>query len=293
MARDNRYDGRADDHDRGERTMRASSVALIVVAAGAIGFGGWRYAQGDLTLSRAPAAVGEPSAPRRVLSVGDVSAARQSVEAAVRQAPDVVPFFDKMHDAFPADYAQTFDDFAVRFATSGSADSVDVYLSDAYRTLRQTRGVVAAKAGSEALARLFDTQAAVLKALGSIDPHLCVDFLYGGASKQYFAFSATHRPLVTSMAVADLDAIIDGNAQKIERPKPSDADFQALEQALAAKGVGKVEIDALIDGKTPDPPIEDGRMCAVAQIEDDVLKALPEDQRMRIYGLEVEMMARS
>jgi hypothetical protein len=271
--------------------MRASSVALIVVAAGAIGFGSWRYAEGDLTFSPAPASV-VPTA-RRVLSVGDLSTARQSVEATLRQAPDIAPFFDRMREAFPADYAQTFDNFAVRLATSGSVDTVDVYLSDAYRTLRQTRGIVAAKAGPAALARVFDTQSAVLKALGEIDPHLCVDFLYGGASSHYFDFSATHRPLVVGMAIADLEAIVDGNEQKIERPKPSDADFQTLEQTLTAKGVGKIEIDALIDGKTPDPPIDDSRMCAIAQIENDVLKALPEDQRMRIYGLEIEMMARS
>jgi hypothetical protein len=132
-----------------------------------------------------------------------------------------------------------------------------------------------------------------LKALGDTDPHLCVDFLYGGATQSYFDFSMSHRPLVAAMAVAGLDAIIDGQAKKVARQAPTDADFQKLEQALTAKGLSKSEIGVLIDGKTPDPPIADARMCLAEQIHFGVLKSLPDDLRSRIYGLAVELMART
>jgi hypothetical protein len=66
-----------------------------------------------------------------------------------------------------------------------------------------------------------------------------------------------------------------------------------LENALTKRGLSKVEIDALLDGKTPDPPLEDARMCAAGQTYLDVLSGLPEPARLRIYGLAVELMARS
>ena len=48
---------------------------------------------------------------------------------------------------------------------------------------------------------------------------------------------------------------------------------------------------AILDGKTPDPPIADDRMCTVGQIYLKTLATLPEPERLRIYGLAVELMA--
>ncbi len=95
------------------------------------------------------------------------------------------------------------------------------------------------------------------------------------------------------MAIAGLDAIGSGRAHKIDRQPPSDADFNELENAMKAQGLNESEIGAILDGKTPDPPIPDDRMCTVGQIYLKTLAALPEPIRLRIYGLAVELMARS
>jgi hypothetical protein len=262
-----------------------------MAAGGGVAYAGWRYANGwgpALPFLPQVAVVAPPVAPTQT----DMAAIRAAIATKLRSIPEYSPFFARLREAFPADYEQVLDDFAAR-ARAGEPQNVDRYLSDAYRTLRQTRGIIAAKAGPEALSRMFDSQAAVLKALGGTDPHLCVDFLYGGATQSYFDFSKSHRALVAAIALAGLDAIIDGHVENIARPRPSDADFDQLEKALAHKGLDKAEIGALIDGKTPDPPIEDARLCAIGQLDLDVLKTLPDDLRQRIYGLTIEMMARS
>ena len=43
----------------------------------------------------------------------------------------------------------------------------------------------------------------------------------------------------------------------------------------------------------PDPPLEDARSCALGQTYLEVLPTLPEAARARIYGLALELMAKS
>jgi len=275
--------------------MRVLWVALVIAAGGGAGYVAWRYANGDVpALPFLPqlAVVAPPASPPTMPTQTDMASIRASIEAKLRAIPEYAPFFARLQETFPADYAQVLDDFAAR-AAAGEPQNIDRDLSEAYRTLRQTRGIMAAKAGPEALSHMFDSQAAVLNALGSTDPHLCVDFLYGGATQPYFDFSTSHRALVAAIAQAGLDAIIDGHAKNIVRPRPSDADFDQLEKALAQKGLSRAEIDALIDGKTADPPIDDARLCTIGQLDLQVLKSLPDDLRQRIYGLTIELMARS
>jgi len=95
------------------------------------------------------------------------------------------------------------------------------------------------------------------------------------------------------MAIAGLDAIVDGQAKKNERQPPTDADFLLLEKAMAGKGLSQPEIEALLDGKTPNPPLEDARLCQAGRVYLEMLKTLPEPVRLRIYALAVELMARS
>ncbi len=274
-------------------SMRPFALGLTAIVAAGLAAAAWIFFEGPpRPLAPRPQITEQPH-PQRLITAEELTAARRSVEAQLQAIPEFVPFFGKLHDHFPADYDRVLDIFADRLATTGTAEGPDVYLSEAYRMLRQTRGIVAAKASPEALAHIFEAEAALLKALGDTDPHLCVDFLYGGATQSYFGFSAKHRQLVAELALADLDAIIDGNVRHIERAKPTDADFDGLEKALREKGLNEAEIGALIDGKTPDPPIEDGRMCAADRLEFEALKGLPDEERSRIYGLEVELMARS
>ena len=57
--------------------------------------------------------------------------------------------------------------------------------------------------------------------------------------------------------------------------------------------VEKPIIEALLDGRSPEPAVEDARMCAAGRIYLETLRELPEEIRMRIYALAVELMARS
>jgi hypothetical protein len=221
----------------------------------------------------------------------EVVAARLTIEKKIAGAPDIARFFDRLRLTLPSDYESAISALARR---RGAVDeSPDVYLSEAVKTLRQSRGALAAKADGPALARVFAQQLALLTALSVRDPRLCVDFLYGGASEGFFLFSADNRALVSDLAVAGLDAILDGKQKNIPRGAPNEADFQVFEAALKKNGLAPPEIDALLDGKTPDPPLPDERMCAAGKTYLQTLSTLPEASRLRIQALAVDLMARS
>ncbi|MGA8172448.1 MAG: hypothetical protein WB816_16675 [Methylocystis sp.] len=242
------------------------------------------------------AATQGPTAARPVVAepvAVDKDAARQRLGALIAAAPDYTRFFKRLKETFPVDYASALDSFATRLVESKREESVDFYVSEAVRLLRQSRGVLAAKAELGPLSNVFDVQLTVLRAIGEQDPRLCVAFLYGATDQDFARFAATRRPLVADMALTGVEAIANGQAKKIERASPTEADFKMLETALLAKGLGKIEIDALLDGKMPDPPLEDARMCAAGQTYLETLHMLPEATRLRIYGLAMELMARS
>lgn len=220
--------------------------------------------------------------------------ARQKIEMRIAaQSPDYARFFARLKSVLPAEYDAILDRFAKDSLDGADVSNVDSLLSKAVRDVRLSNGILAAKADSAALSHVFDIQLQMMQALAVRDPRLCVDFLYGGASQAFFAFSAQNRRLVSGMAIAGLEAISSGRANQIERQPPSDGDFNELESALKAQGLDQAEIAAILDGKTPDPPITDDRMCAVGQIYLKTLAGLPEPARLRIYGLAVELMARS
>ena len=221
------------------------------------------------------------------------AAARKSIENRIAQIPEYQRFFDRLRLGLPSQYDTTLNGFADRLVATGKEQPIDLYLSDAVRDLRQARGALAAKADAASLARIFDVQLAMIDALSKTDLRLCVDFLYGGASEAFYQFSAQNRELASNMAIAGLDAIVDGEAKKNERQPPTDADFLLLERAMAGKGLSQPEIEALLDGKTPNPPLEDARLCQAGRVYLEMLKTLPEPVRLRIYALAVELMARS
>jgi hypothetical protein len=219
----------------------------------------------------------------------DRTATRARVEQAILAAPEYRGFFERLRQAFPADYDGTLD----AFAAGAGADSVDFYLAETVRRLRQARGVLAARAEPAALARVFDLNLSVLRALAGEDKRLCAAFLYGGVDQDFHNFAARRRALVGEMAAVGLEAIASGRARNLERAAPTDEDFRALEKALTTRGLGKAEIDSLLDGKTPDPPFDDDKTCAMGQTYLEALRGLPEPIRLRIWGLAVELMARS
>jgi hypothetical protein len=223
----------------------------------------------------------------------DAGTARQYVETEIAQTPEYARFFARLRETFTPDYEKTIKEFAQRLADTKTQPSVDYYLSEAVRRLRQSKGALAAKADPEAMARVFARQLEVLQAVARADKKLCVAFLYGATNQDFQRFAASQRALVAAMAMASLDAMASGKTKNIARTQPTDEDFVALEKALTARGLGKTEVDALLDGKMPDPPLDDAKMCAAGQAYLEVLRTLPEASRTRIYGLALELMAKS
>lgn len=214
---------------------------------------------------------------------------RLALAAKIAETPQIARFFDALKRALPTEYAAALESLA----RAPASDNPDLWLSEAVKSLRQSRGAAAARAEPALLGAIFARQLAVLDALAMRDPAMCVDFLYGGASPAIFSFAADNRALISDLAIAGLDAIVDGEQKNIVRKPPNEADFQMLEKALTEKGLDKPEIEALLDGKTPDPPLPSDKMCAAGRAYLQTLATLPEESRLRIYSLAVELMARS
>ena len=265
------------------------SFAAVIAAALAIGFFVDAGQQAALPNPAPPSAAAiEPPAPE------PLALARQSIEREIAtKAPDYAVFFARLRTSLPTEYDAILNDFAKEALDGKDLSNVDALLSEAMRDLRTSNGILAAKADGPALAHIFDVQLRMLQALVTADPRLCADFLYGGVSQAFFAFAATHRPLVADLAIADVDAIASGRVNRIERDPPSDADFNALSSGMKAQGTTDAEVAAILDGKMPNPPPPDARMCTVGQIYLKTLAGLPEQARLRIYALAVTLMARS
>lgn len=248
------------------------------------------------SLERAMAASPAPPPVPTIPSAPDAIPASPAVPASpalpaarsADRAPDVpefLGFYGRLRADFPRDYA----------AISGrdGAARPDAAIWDALRDLEQADGVLAAQAGPAALDRFFDARSAVLAGLAPLDPHRCVDFLYGVTDAGIADFTASHRGLVASLADRTLDAVADGRSHHVERPAPTEADLESLSAGLAAFGLAPAEIGLLIDGTTPDPPPPDRRVCEIGRTYLDVLHGLPADTRARIYGLAAQLLARS
>ena len=228
---------------------------------------------------------------RSALSPQALQEARGALEQAIAGAPDYARFFDRLKATFPGEYDSILSTLAA--SSQGKTISVDEVMADAVAALRHAHGTLAAKAPDEALGKIFAMQIEEMKALAEKDPHLCVAFLYGANVPGFVGFAADHRPLVADSAIAGLEAMDGGRAHGVDRGAPSDADFQTLDRALVDKGLTRPEIDALLDGKAPEPPIADPTMCAAGQSYLATLATLPADVRTRLYGLAVDLMAKS
>jgi hypothetical protein len=282
---------------------------LAMTAALAAAFGSWFLATGGQT--NPPAAPAAPVAPpleskpvattpvapppveEAPKAQADAPTDPQKLAAlqdALRQAPEYDAFFTRLRSLYPADY-----DSAAKQALAQPIEthdnSADLFLTQAVQVLRQNRGLMGARAGAEALDRLFDQHRAVLQQLAATDPALCVDFLNGAPAERFVAFAGAHRALMGAEALAGLDAIDDGTHKKIDREAPTTQDFDDLEKALLAKGMDRAAVAQLLDGKTPEPPLSDAQQCQNGLTYLDSMKALPDLQRLRLYALALEVMA--
>ena len=271
--------------------LRFGFLGLAALLAVALGWGQMRQiGPGPRPVPQAIAL--RAPAPAFAPATGELLAERALVEGRLGEARDYGGFARKFAAAWPADWSNLIDDIARARLGGAPVETPDAWLTQALRELRRGRGVLAARASAPALARVFETQAATLAALSAIDKRQCVDFLLGVQNRTFLDFSARNRALIASMAEAALEAIIDGQTSKIKRAPPGDEDFDLLERALLAKGLGKPEIDALLDGRHPDPPLPDETLCAAGQTYLAVLGSLPEETRMRLYAFAVELMAK-
>lgn len=268
-------------------------VLLGLAAAMALMLSGgflWRALKGPAappvpTQQAAPASTPEETSPA-------VRAARTAIEAQFAQSTDYSRFFDRLRAIFPSDYDRVLDTLAVAHPQLKDAN-LDVLMAEAVTALRRMRGTLAAKASDEALGQIFALQLKEMRELETRDPHLCVAFLYGANGSGFLSFAADHRGLVADSAIAGLEAMNSGRTDAIQRGAPNDADFQAIDQALVNKGLTRPQIDALLDGKVADPPIPDTEMCKAGETYLETLGTLPPEVRGRLYGLAVDLMAKS
>ena len=219
--------------------------------------------------------------------------AHGKIVAVLAAAPDLARAFDALRAQFPAVADRTLSEATEAYRTSGVAPTPDDLFASGMRDLRLSAGVLAAKAGPEALGAIFEVKAKVLADLEQADPRICADYLYGGTSPEFADFQAAHRSLIATAALATIDAMADGRSRQKAWGEPSADDFQVIETALAKRGLSQEEIASLLDGRAPNTPPTDERLCDNARTYLDVLKAMPADARNRVYGLTAELLARS
>ena len=268
--------------------MKALRFVLLGLAVAIIAALGWRFSRPDPWFS-APIATN----PAPIPSPPDAGEARALVLSRLADAPDYAPFFDRLRAEFQNDYNSLIARATANTVKSGRPPNPERLLVDALRTLRQTRGVLAAQAEAFPLGEVFAAQSAMLDVLASADPGLCTDFLYGGTSPKFMAFSATHRDVLERVAMATLNAIANGRQKRVDHAQPTAADFDQLTDALKSKNLSDDEIAALLDGKTFDPPLPEARLCEAGRTYLHVLNDMPEELRLRIYALSAQLLARS
>ena len=193
--------------------------------------------------------------------------------------------FDRLRAVFPDDYAAII--------RADAAANPDLLISDVVTAVRRAHGTLATKASDEALAQIFAFQLREMQALAQQNARLCNAFLYGAGGSGFLSFAAEHRSLIADAAIAGLDTMASGRSYPISRASPTVDDFRALDTALVHRGLTRPEIDALLDGKTADPPIPDSEMCKAGQAYLEALAAMPPAPRARLYGMAVDLMAKS
>lgn len=277
-------------------------LILVALAVALIGVLGWKLSSGGtqqavknaptkVSLAPTPDSTGKPV--NQLTPNQKLAATRQLITRRLAEVPEYKPFFELLKKSFPKAHNRIVEGFVDKAQKGGRIESADLYLAQALSGLRSTHGVLAAKAGPAHLSRIFSIQSSIVKTLAKSNAKLCADYLNGSASRSFFKFSTAHRKIMGDMAHAGLVAIVDGQNSKIERASPNEDDFKLIEVALKNKGLEKPEIEALLDGKTPDPPLADKTICKAGQIYFDTLRNLPEDLRMKIYALQIKLLARS
>ena len=271
--------------------MHILRIILLTVAMGASLFVGWRVTENARDAS--VAGVRGPTPATLHTASGPFMAARDAIAKTLSQSPEFAAYYASLEKNYPSDHARILDTFAERAVKSGRTETPDYYLTQAMRLLRHGRGIAATKASTPTLQHIFDEQLEAVRAMEAADPRICAEFLHGDATDGFFEFSQANRALIARLAQATLDAMLDGQQRKIDRDTPDDADLTALEGALQTNGLDKLQIEALLDAKTPDPPLSDSSMCQAGRVYLETLSTLPQDIKMRLYVLALSLQART
>lgn len=258
---------------------------------------GWRVADSrvvgtGLALWQFPTAA--PPKPPLPLTLDEARGRLQNQFASI---PEYARYFDLLKSAFPAEYFRIFDGLALKLASADTlapaTPNMDRAFFQAARGLRQTHGILAAQAQTARVERIGDVQGRVMQALAGRDARLCVDFFYGSAEPDFFAFMGQNRALAADFAMAWLEAMADGKASALKRPDPDDADLQVFDDALVQRGLSREAIDALLESKVATPPLPDASLCQAGIIYFQTLGALPAEPRIRLMARLLALAARS
>ncbi|RFB81169.1 hypothetical protein [Methylovirgula sp. 4M-Z18] len=259
--------------------MKYFRLLILVLAAAVGGYVGWHYTVAPQT----------PLWP----SLSPTDASQHSTEpASAGPGLEVYDtFYQKLDAAFPGERERINAAFHPATPLPEGATDTDAAMLNLIQNLRAERSILEAKAQTDKMLAIFAVQGTILGELGKADPRLCGDFLYGTTSPAFLAFAAHHRDLITKMAQANLDAMVDGKASNVERSRPTEQDISVLENSLTARGLSKAEIDHLVDNTMPAEPIPDDRLCAIGKIHMDVLQQLSEPARSNILSAMINLMS--
>lgn len=251
-------------------------------------------------VTQAPAGADLPASaglPQATVPQASLQQVRDAILAHVAEEPEYAAYFQRLQAAFPVQYTNILDRLASDDAAAVNAGrpspSLDLQILEVARSLQHSHGILAARADAALLQAIIDSQSAMIQALAPASPKLCVDFFYGGAGQGFFDFLVAHRALAAHLYLAWLEATSNGKAHPLTRPEPDEADIQMLDDALAAKGLGRSAIDALLDSKLPDPPLSDADMCQAARDYFAALRALPDEPQLRLLARSLALAARS
>ncbi len=222
-----------------------------------------------------------------------MSTGGEEMVSRLKAAPDLARVFDLVKAEFPAVAERSLASAAETLRTTGALPSPDDFVAGAMRDARLSAGVLAARAGPEALAAIFEAKAATLADLEAADPRICADYVYGGTSPEFNDFAVSHRALVARADLATLTAMADGRTRQLSWDTPSAEDYAQIEAALKTKGLSADEIAAVLDGKSLETPPSDTRLCDNARAYLDAMRAMPAEARNRVYALAAELLARS
>ena len=269
-----------------EKVLALAAAAVVAVCLGL----------GLMILAFSPP---QPGGPFAALSGPlDLAVARQIVETEIAQTPEYSRFFARLRETFTADYEKTIKEFAQRLSETKTQQSVDYYLSEAVRRLRQARGGLAAKADPEAMSRVFARQLEVLQAVRELGDETGIAVHLDGA-RLWNAHVATGVPLKAYGEISDtvsvclskglgapIGSVLVGEADKIAEARVwRKRTGGGMRQVGVLAAAGHYALDHHLERLADDHARAQRLAFAIAEAVDDVV--VPEHVETNIVVLDL------